>query len=38
MNPDAPSSARILVVDDHPIVRLGIRQMIAAEPRLIVCG
>ena len=23
---------RILVVDDHPIVRLGIRQMISAEP------
>ena len=38
MNPDAQSSARILVVDDHPIVRLGIRQMIAAEPRLTVCG
>jgi DNA-binding NarL/FixJ family response regulator len=25
---------RILVVDDHPIVRLGVRQMIAAEPDL----
>lgn len=30
--------ARILVVDDHPIVRLGIRQMISAEPRLSICG
>jgi DNA-binding NarL/FixJ family response regulator len=29
---------RILVIDDHPIVRLGIRQMIAAEPRLSICG
>jgi DNA-binding NarL/FixJ family response regulator len=29
---------RILVVDDHPIVRLGIRQMIAAEPQLTICG
>ncbi len=29
---------RILVVDDHPIVRLGIRQMIAAEPDLEICG
>lgn len=29
---------RILVVDDHPIVRLGIRQMIAAEPRFVICG
>ena len=25
---------RVLVVDDHPVVRLGIRQMIAAEPDL----
>jgi len=30
--------ARILVVDDHPIVRLGIRQMIEAEPTLSICG
>lgn len=29
---------RILVVDDHPIVRLGIRQMIAAEPHLTIAG
>jgi DNA-binding NarL/FixJ family response regulator len=29
---------RILVVDDHPIVRLGIRQMLAAERDLDVCG
>jgi DNA-binding NarL/FixJ family response regulator len=27
-----------LVVDDHPIVRLGIRQMLAAEDDLEVCG
>jgi DNA-binding NarL/FixJ family response regulator len=27
-----------LIVDDHPIVRLGIRQMIAAERDLEVCG
>jgi DNA-binding NarL/FixJ family response regulator len=32
------SPARVLVVDDHPIVRLGIRQMIGAEPRLSICG
>lgn len=31
------SPARILVVDDHPIVRLGIRQMIGADPGLSVC-
>jgi DNA-binding NarL/FixJ family response regulator len=35
---DADTPARILVVDDHPVVRLGIRQMIASEPSLEVCG
>lgn len=30
--------ARILVVDDHPIVRLGIRSMIARDADLEVCG
>jgi len=35
----APSPpARVLIVDDHPIVRLGIRQMITAEPGLTICG
>jgi DNA-binding NarL/FixJ family response regulator len=29
---------RILVVDDHPIVRLGIRQMIGLEPDFEICG
>jgi DNA-binding NarL/FixJ family response regulator len=29
---------RLLIVDDHPIVRLGIRQMIANEPGLAICG
>jgi DNA-binding NarL/FixJ family response regulator len=38
MSAASPASARILVVDDHPVVRLGIRQMIAAEPGLSVCG
>jgi DNA-binding NarL/FixJ family response regulator len=32
------TAVRILVVDDHPIVRLGIRQMLAAESDLAVCG
>jgi DNA-binding NarL/FixJ family response regulator len=32
------ATARILIVDDHPIVRLGIRQMLAADPGLAVCG
>ena len=31
---DSKDSRRILVVDDHPIVRLGVRQMVAAEPDL----
>jgi DNA-binding NarL/FixJ family response regulator len=38
MTADVPRPARILVVDDHPIVRLGIRQMIDAEPTLSICG
>ena len=29
---------RILVVDDHPIVRLGIRQMVSTEPDFEICG
>jgi DNA-binding NarL/FixJ family response regulator len=33
-----PLRARLLIVDDHPIVRLGIRQMIGAEPHLSICG
>jgi DNA-binding NtrC family response regulator len=28
---------RILIVDDHAIVRLGMRQLIAAEPDLSIC-
>jgi DNA-binding NarL/FixJ family response regulator len=37
MSTDSQSPARILVVDDHPIVRLGIRQMISGEPSLSIC-
>ena len=29
---------RILIVDDHPLVRTGFSQLIAAEPDLDVCG
>jgi DNA-binding NarL/FixJ family response regulator len=29
---------RILIVEDHAIVRLGMRQLIAADPSLIICG
>jgi DNA-binding NarL/FixJ family response regulator len=38
VNADLRSPTRILIVDDHPIVRLGIRQMLAAERDLEVCG
>jgi CheY-like chemotaxis protein len=30
--------ARILIVDDHPVTRLGLRQLIETEPDLTVCG
>ena len=29
---------RVVLVDDHPVVRLGLRQMLDAEPDLEVCG
>ena len=29
---------QILIVDDHPIVRQGLRRMFEAEPDLTVCG
>ena len=32
------SQRRVLIVDDHPIVRQGLRRMIDPEPDLIVCG
>lgn len=32
------SPIRILIVEDHPIVRLGIRQMISEDPALTICG
>ena len=38
MNPASSAPARILVVDDHPVVRLGIRQMVSTDPGLSVCG
>ena len=37
-SPDSSAPVRILIVDDHPIVRLGIRQMIATERQLTICG
>jgi len=36
--PNAPKRKRILVVDDHPILRQGLCQLLQAEPDLEVCG
>ena len=36
MNP--PAKTRVFVVDDHPIVRQGLSQLINREPDLMVCG
>ena len=33
-----PKKYKILVVDDHPIVRRGLRELVADEPDLEVCG
>src|SRR5579871_5195534 len=33
-----PAQRRVLIVDDHPIVRQGLRRMIEPEPDLVVCG
>jgi len=43
MMPDAPAvgarkRAKILIVDDHPVVRYGLLQMLSNEPDLEVCG
>jgi len=32
------SRARVLIVDDHPVVRLGLKEMISDEPDIEVCG
>lgn len=34
----APERRKVLIVDDHPIVRQGLRLMINEEPDLVVCG
>ncbi len=36
--PGATAQRRVLIVDDHPIVRQGLRRMIEPEPDLVVCG
>lgn len=32
------TAAKILIVDDHPVVRMGLQEMINQEPNLEVCG
>jgi len=36
--PAVTAQRRVLIVDDHPIVRQGLRRMIEPEPDLVVCG
>lgn len=38
MSAPAGRQQRVLVVDDHPIVRLGIRQMLSSQKDLEICG
>ncbi len=33
-----PQPRRVIIVDDHPIVRQGLRRMLEAEPDLTVCA
>ncbi|HEV7714689.1 MAG TPA: response regulator transcription factor [Steroidobacteraceae bacterium] len=37
-SPQRPERRKVLIVDDHPIVRQGLRLMIDAEPDLVVIG
>jgi len=36
--PDGGGIARILIIDDHPVVRHGLRQLVSNEPDMVVCG
>ena len=36
--PKPPKPIRILIVDDHPLIREGLRAVINCEPDLMVCG
>lgn len=37
-NTDAKHPIRVFIVDDHPVVRLGLRQLLAQDPDIEVCG
>jgi DNA-binding NarL/FixJ family response regulator len=30
--------SRILIVDDHPVIRIGVRNLLAGNPKWVVCG
>lgn len=36
--PSLPNRKRILLIDDHPLLRQGIGQIVNAQPDLVVCG
>ncbi len=38
MSTGASGPTRILLVDDHPIVRMAVRQVLADQPEVVVCG
>jgi len=38
MKPDARSGKNVLIVDDHPFLRMGLAEALAREPGLCVCG
>src|ERR1700730_4849268 len=38
MAPSRDTPARVLLVDDHPIVRMGLQFLLANRPALVVCG
>lgn len=35
---DPPKRQRVLIVDDHPFVRMGLTESLAGEPGIMVCG
>ena len=37
-DPDQPAKRKILIVDDHPVLRRGLAALIESEPGLAVCG
>src|SRR5208282_2400765 len=38
LGPDSPGIKRVFIVEDHPVFRQGLTQVINAEPGLAVCG